>query len=50
MWKRIGLVVAEVALIVAAIALVVAMLVPVKYGASPDARNRDFLGMPIRGR
>jgi len=50
MWKRIGMIAAEVALIVAAAALIVAMLVPVKTGASPEARNRDAMGLPIRGR
>ena len=50
MWKRIVSIGAEVVLIVAAIALIAAMLVPVKVGASPDARNRDALGNPMGGR
>ena len=50
MWKRIVMIVAEVVLIVTAIALIAAMLLPVKVGSSPDARNRDALGNPIIGR
>jgi hypothetical protein len=50
MWKRIGLIAAEVVLVLLTLAMIAAILLPVFKGTSSDLRSSDPFSAPGRRR
>jgi hypothetical protein len=48
LWKRIGLVAAEVLLVLLTLTMIAAILLPVLKGTSTDARDQELFGAPAR--